>query len=61
MTARSPGRYVALSNASLTLPAVAVDTRTETSADVAVARATVDASMILNDAVPVPLPVTGHW
>jgi len=49
-----------LSKASLTLPAVAVETRTDTSADVAVASATVEASMILNDAVPDALPVTGH-
>ena len=56
----SNGAYVALSNASLTDVGAAFETVTVTSFDVAVARATVEASITLNFAVPVAIVVTGQ-
>jgi len=53
----SNGAYVLLSNESFTDPGVPAETVTENSSDDAVAVATVDASMILNLAVPTSLPV----
>jgi len=53
----SNGAYVLLSNASFTEPGVPAETVTVTSLDVAVAVATVAASITLNLAVPTSLPV----
>ena len=49
-----------MSKATLTVAAVAIEAVTETSFEVAVARATVEASITLNFAVPVAIVVTGQ-
>ncbi len=57
----SPGPYVALSNENFAVVATPVDTRTAAvEAEVAVAAATVEASITLNLAVPLAVPATGH-
>ena len=49
-----------MSNSSLTVAGAAEDTVAENSAEVAVASATVEASMTLNFAVPAAIAVIGH-
>ena len=56
----SNGAYAVLSNAILTVLAVADEAVRVTSFEVAVAAATVDASITLNFAVPAAIAVTGQ-
>jgi len=60
IVAFSNGAYVALSNAIFTVLAVAEDDLTVISFEVAVASATVDASMTFSFAVPAAIAVTGQ-
>ena len=59
-TAFSPGAYVALSKATLTVAAVAIEAVTATE-PVAVAARIVEASITLRLAVPAAIAVTGQY